>query len=141
MNLLKKIYEWQFFRFVVTGALNTLFGYLLYALGYFVTKNETFALVFDYVVSIAVNFKSYSMLVFNNRDNSKIVFFALSYLGVFALNRASLFLFIDLLHINSYLAQLISLSYIPLILFFVLKFLVFKKHDGEDAVHSVKSLE
>jgi putative flippase GtrA len=95
MDLIKKIYNWQFFRFALTGALNTAVGYILYVIGYYITKNETYALIFDYVLSILFNFKSYSILVFNNKKNSKIFIFTFVYIGVFLLNRISLYFFID----------------------------------------------
>lgn len=125
VKLIKRILANQFVRFVLTGGINTLAGYIIYAVVYFFTKNETVALVFDYVLGILINFKTYSFLVFNNRDNKKIFIFAFFYIVVFVLNRLSLYLFIDRLGMNAYLAQIAALTYIPLLLYFSFKKYVF----------------
>lgn len=128
--MLKKLGDflnWQFIRFVLTGILNTIVGYLLYVVGYYITGNETVALVLDYTLSILFNFKSYSLLVFKNKDNSKIFRFVGVYLVVFLLNRVSLWIYIDVAKIDPYLSQLIALLYIPIIMFGAFKKYVFNQ--------------
>jgi len=114
---------------VLTGLLNTAVGYLLYAAGYYITRSETWALVIDYVLSILFNFKSYSILVFGNKNNSRIFIFTLVYGFVFILNRLSLWLYIDFLNIDPYVSQLIALTYIPIILYLLFKNIVFGKNN------------
>jgi putative flippase GtrA len=118
----------EFIRFIFTGFLNTVFGYGVYSLTYWIFNNKTIALILCYVIGVLFNFKSYSLIVFKSRDNSKIILFVLVYIFIYGLNYLSLRLFSDLIGFNAYISQLFALMYIPLILYLMMKQLVFKKN-------------
>lgn len=121
----KKVLNKQFALFILTGVINTIFGYVLYAVMFWLFENKVIALVVDYAAGILFNFQTYSKIVFNSHDFRKIFKFTFAYVLTFIFNYASLYLFNDVLCINAYMAQLIALMYIPLILFFLLKRYVF----------------
>ncbi len=123
--LIKKIFDIEFIRFLFTGALNTLFGYLVYVFFYWVFKDKTVALIFDYMLGIIFNFKSYSILVFNSGNNRRIIRFIAVYILSFVLNYYSLVLFCDIWKIHPYIGQIIALMYVPVVLYFLLKYYVF----------------
>lgn len=141
MLLLKKLNNCQLFRFFLTGALNTTMGYIIYVIAYYFTKNETYALITDYILSILFNFKSYSLFVFNTKNNSKIFRFTAIYVLIFLLNRGSLYLYIDIFGLGPYISQLIALTYIPLLLFFLFKNYVFIESDKSIHILDPSKLE
>lgn len=123
--LIRKIFDIEFIRFLFAGALNTLFGYIVYVVFYWIFKDKTIALIFDYTLSIIFNFKSYSILVFYSNNNWRIIRFIVVYFFTFGLNYYSLVLFCDLWEFHPYLGQIIALIYIPIIQYFMLKYFVF----------------
>jgi len=124
-SLIKKTIGHEFIRFLFTGAINTLFGYLVYVIFYWTFKDKTIALIFDYAISIIFNFKSYSILVFNSSNNWRIVRFIIVYIFAFVLNYYSLVLFCDIFKFHAYIGQIFALIYVPLVLYFLLKYYVF----------------
>lgn len=131
-RLIKEIVDVQFLKFVLTGVLNTAVGYFVYALVFWLTGNKSVALGIDYIFGIFFNFKTYSVLVFKTRDNSRIFRFLLVYVLTFGMNYISLWVLCDILGVNAYLGQIIALTYIPLVLYALLKFVVFcpEKNSG-----------
>lgn len=123
-DCIKAVLRCRFVRFLLTGALNTLVGYLIYSAVYFTVGNVTLALILDYVICLFFNFASYSTLVFGDKKE-KLLSFVVVYIFVFILNRVSLFVFEMVFGINAYAAQIISLSYVSILLFFLLKKFVF----------------
>jgi putative flippase GtrA len=124
---IRRFFNNEFIKFIITGAINTLFGYVVYIVAYWICNDKTVALALDYILSIVFNFKSYSMLVFKSRNNWKIIRFIVAYAITFALNYLSLLFFCDLLKLNAYIGQIIALCYVPVILYFLLKYYVFTK--------------
>jgi len=125
LRLIRKTFDIEFIRFLFTGALNTLFGYIVYVVFYWIFQDKTIALIFDYALSIIFNFKSYSKLVFYYNNNRRIFRFVVVYFITFGLNYYSLVLFCDLLGFHAYIGQIIALIYIPIILYFMLRYFVF----------------
>ncbi len=72
----------KFIRFLFVGALNTLFGYSIYALFIFIGLHYSLAVFFSTILGILFNFKTIGILVFKNNDNSLIFRF----FGVYAIN-------------------------------------------------------
>ncbi len=126
MIKIKKAVNSEFIKFLLTGALNTAFGYGIFSLFFWIFNNKAAALTLNYVIGIIFNFKTYSMLVFKSKDNSRIFIFIIIYVIAFFINYLSLYLFCDMLKINTYIAQLMALLYVPLLFYIMLKNLVFK---------------
>jgi putative flippase GtrA len=124
-KILEPFFSHEFIRFVLTGVLNTVFGFLVYVLLYWLFGNKLIALFIDYALGILFNFKTYSLLVFYSNDNSRIYRFIFVYLFAFGLNYVSLYIFCDIYTINAYVGQMIALTYVPIVLYLLLKNAVF----------------
>lgn len=114
----------KFFKFLIVGFINTLFSYFLYVFFVAVGFCANLALFFQYILGVAWNFKTTGTIVFNNKDNSLIFKFVLSYIFTFLVNSILLKLLIQ--NINEYLAQAILIMPIALLSFVILKYWVFK---------------
>lgn len=125
-NHLLMLFSYETIRFVLTGGLNTLFGYIVYILAFWLSNNTVAALLLSYGLGILFNFNTYSRFVFRNQDHSKLLLFVLVYAFTLSINYISLFILIDQLRINPYLSQLLTLGYVPLILFVMMKRFVFQ---------------
>lgn len=123
---INRVLSKEVIKFIVTGFINTLFGYLLYAFFFWLTGSKTIALIFNYSIGIFFNYKTYSLLVFNSGSKKVLTKFILAYGTTLLINYISLFIYCDLLKINPYFAQIITLSYVTILLFFLLKMYVFK---------------
>ncbi|MEJ0055061.1 MAG: GtrA family protein [Bacteroidota bacterium] len=94
--MIKRIINNHFFRFLITGGINTAFGYAIFSGLTFVTKNAIISIVFANIIGVLFNFKTYGTFVFKSRNNSLIFRF----FGVYV--------FITLLQIS--LLKLLSLA-------------------------------
>lgn len=115
----------KFLKFLIVGAINTIFAYSIYAFFIFLGLNADLALFFQYVLGVLWNFKTTGVLVFKNNDNRLIFKFILSYIFTFIIN--SILLNILLKFLNEYLAQLVLVLPIAILSFCIFKFWVFKK--------------
>lgn len=82
-HLLKILFSKQFIRFVFVAALNTAFGWLVFALLRFLLglttldKPYELAALLGTIISVLFNFKTYGTLVFKNGDNRLIFKFVI----------------------------------------------------------------
>jgi len=84
----------KFVRFILVGILNTVFGYLLYALFVLISVDFRVSLFLGTVITIVFNFGTYSRLVFKTNDNRLIFKFVLVYGLIFVLNEGLLILLV-----------------------------------------------
>lgn len=80
----------RFFRFLLVGALNSLFGYGCYALLLYLGVHYALALFLATVIGVLFNFKTTGYLVFKSKDNRLIFRFAATYAIVYAVNVSAL---------------------------------------------------
>lgn len=74
---LRNLLQWRFFRFLVVGGINTLFGYGVFAALILLGLWYPIAALISTVAGILFNFKSYGALVFGRHDNVLLIrFFA-----------------------------------------------------------------
>jgi len=132
MLQLKKIFNNQFIRFLFVGALNTVFGFLVFALFTYIGFHYSIAIIFSTLTGVLFNFKTIGILVFRSHDNRLIFKFFLVYLGVYILNLIGL-RFMDAYHINHYLAQAILAPELAIISFLLMRRFVFKKSLGSNS--------
>src|SRR5512141_497211 len=97
----KRAIENRFVRFLLVGALNTVFGYSVFAVLVIIGVHYAIAALVSTVLGVLFNFKTTGRLVFSSRDNHMLIRFvgvyAISYVvGVFLL-RASVALSINVL--------------------------------------------
>jgi putative flippase GtrA len=80
----------KFFKFIIVGVLNTIFGYSIFALLVFFGLHYALAIFLATCLGVAFNFKTIGTFVFSNRDNSLIGRFVATYVVLCLLNIASL---------------------------------------------------
>ncbi len=119
----------KFIRFLLVGALNTAFGYSLYALFIYCGLHYSLAVLLSTVIGVMFNFKTIALLVFKNRNNSLIFRFTAVYVFTYFLNVALLRV-LKQLHFNMYLAGLLLLLPIAFITFLLHHSLVFTEKTG-----------
>ena len=117
----------QFIKFLFVGAINTLFGYFVFALMIFLKLHYTLAALISIVSSIIFNFKTTGSIVFNNSNNKllpKFIFvYFISY--IFSITFLKLFLLAGLE--NMYLNSMILIIPNAILTFTLMKKYVFKK--------------
>ena len=116
----------QFISFVLTGILNTAFGYAVFALTYLASGSSPFSVAVATVVGATFNYFSYGKLVFNNVGYGALLRFVTGYAAIGVLN-------ILLLEVAStaisqtLIAQLVLLPALVAAAFVLNKFWVFRR--------------
>ncbi len=97
-----------FFKFILVGILNTLFGYLVFSLLISLGLHYYLAIFFASCLGTLFNFKTYGKLVFNNSKNTALWKFIFVYAIMYLLNIVIVksLLYID---INIYIAGAIAI--------------------------------
>ncbi len=143
---LKKV-DKKFIKFLFVGALNTIFGYSVYALCLFTFTNlphtpdiifavkkfvgflnlnkETLSLTIQWVLGVLWNFQTTGKIVFKNKNNGLLFKFLLTYILSYFVNKA---LLETLLHygLNGYIAQALIVLPVAIFSFIMLKTFVFR---------------
>jgi len=83
VNLIKKH---KFARFLLVGAINTLFGYFLYGSLILIGLNYKYAVLLATILGVLFNFQTTGKLVFGSKNNKLIFRFVLVYVVTFLLN-------------------------------------------------------
>jgi putative flippase GtrA len=83
---MQKIWDIRFVRFLLVGALNTVFGYGLFVAFLYIGFHYSIAAFLSTVLGICFNFKTIGRLVFDSRDNRRIICFFGVYSLTFAFN-------------------------------------------------------
>ncbi len=96
VNLIKKH---KFARFLLVGAINTLFGYFLYGSLILIGLNYKYAVLLATILGVLFNFQTTGKLVFGSKNNKLIFRFVLVYVATFLLNVEAL-RFVDGMNIN-----------------------------------------
>lgn len=113
-----------FARFLAVGVLNTLFGYACFALFLYLGFHYSTALLGATVLGVCFNFKSIGSLVFNSRDNRRIVRFVVVYGIAYGVN----LLLLKLLSLTGwpvYVGGALSMPPVALLSFFLMRQFVF----------------
>jgi putative flippase GtrA len=110
-------------RYYQAGIVNTLFGYGMFALFVKLGLNMYVAQICAHVLGVAFNYFSYSRHVFHDSEASKPRFIA-SYAFNYLLGLASLAAVSQVIA-SPYVAGIVSIVFVSLVNFFVLKNLVF----------------
>ena len=119
----------QLVRFLITGGINTLFGYLVYACGVVVFGLSYFwAIVLSYVVGVTFSFFMFRAFVFTTGDRGwrSYTRFIPTYVVIFAANVAALHILVDLAGWNKLLAQAVVVPGCAVLSFIFNRIFVFK---------------
>lgn len=119
----------KFMKFLFVGALNTAFGYSVYALFVTLGASHNIALSVQYVLGVFWNFKTTGSIVFKNHDNSLIFRFFGSYIFTYSINLFCLNKLIGL-GFGKYIAQAIMVLPMAVLSFLIFKKLVFVEKKG-----------
>lgn len=126
----------EFFSFNIIGVITTLLGTGVFFLLTKFDCHYALALAADYGVGICFSFVMNKKFTFRIKEKATVTMFGkmvFSYVALFSGNLFLLACLVDLIGINVYLAQIVSLACLMLSSFFVQKFFVFKQ---ARAVHS-----
>ena len=123
-----KIFE-QIKRFIVTGVINSLFGYAVYAFGVAVLDFSYFrAVVLSYVIGVTFSYFMFRAFVFTGGDRSwrSYMRFIPTYIFLFFFNVISLHILVDIADWNELLAQAVIVPVCAVISFIINRVFVFK---------------
>ena len=123
---LKKYYDSKFIRFLFVGALNSLFGYFVFALFIYIGFHYTLAVFLGTVLGVLFNFQTTGRLVFNSKNNKLIFRFIFVYGILWAVNSSLLYLLLSCGLQNTYIAGLILVPPMGILSFFFMKYCVFR---------------
>lgn len=112
--------------FVLTGVVNTVFGYGIFAALIFFGLNYVVAALLATCLGIIFNFYTIGGIVFKNKNRALIVRFAGIY-GVQYLCNIALMKLFFLVGLNAYSAGAVTLIIIATTSYFLNKYLVFKR--------------
>lgn len=115
----------QLIRFYQAAAINTAFGYGVYAVLVYAGVNLFVAQIIAQVLGVTFNYFVYSRHVFRDRHGSKVSF-VLAYVGNYLINLAFLAGFSRMTH-SPYLAGLAATVCASLVNYFALRSLVFRR--------------
>lgn len=126
-QILNKIFQNRFFRFLIAGGVNALFGYGCFAVLMYLIGIKEIAVTLNYIIAIFFNYITSSRFVFKDKSMkiSQIIKFYLVYLITYPLNLLHVHITVDILHWNVYLSQFATLLYLPIISFLLQRKLVF----------------
>jgi putative flippase GtrA len=82
--------ERRFARFLLVGAVNTLFGYGVFFMALSLTGHAILSAAISTAIGVLFNFRSIGVFVFQSSDNGRLLRFVLVYAAVFAANAAGL---------------------------------------------------
>ncbi len=113
-----------FLMFLLTGVVNTAFGYSIFAIGIFIGLQSWLALMLSTVLGIIFNFKTIGILVFKSNDNTKFFKFLLAYAVLYCVS----LLLVELcmrLGLSAYFSGFLALFPVAILSFYLNKIFVF----------------
>lgn len=131
---MKKLFKYRSFRFIIAGGINTLFSYFSFAILLLLVKNKEIVLTLNLFIAVTFNYMTSSRFVFQNSEKGfiKIFQFYGVYFITYLVNMAHLYITVDLLLWDIYIAQLSTLSYLPILGFILQRKLVFSNNEKND---------
>ncbi|CKS34551.1 GtrA family protein [Variovorax sp. AB1(2024)] len=128
-----KILSFQFARFLVVGVANTLVGLsVIFAAKYFFDARDVVANAIGYAVGICVSFTLNSRWTFAYKGDwvpAVVKFFVATGIAYVA-NLATVVTAIDLLNLNTYLAQAMGMPVYTVTAYLASRYIVFRKVGG-----------
>ncbi len=116
----------MFYRFIFTGLLNTVFGYIVYSAILFNLKDPQMSLNISYFLGIFFNYFSYKSITFKSGSSITFLKFVITYLFLLFINKKLFYQLNILTSLNDYLSQLICLPIMVVLSWFIFKNYVFK---------------
>ena len=126
---INQLHQSKFWIFLLVGSVNTLIGYLFFAVAYkFVGVNYNLALLVAYALGILVAYMNHRRVTFKSAAGHKqaLLRFVLSYLLVYLMNAGLLIALSEWASIDPLYGQAISLIVVALMSFVIQRSWVFK---------------
>lgn len=124
-KLFTKIKSCQIVRFLLVGAINTAFSYLVYAVFLYIGIAYQFANFLAVVAGILFSFKTQGNLVFYNSDNRLLGRFVISWIVIYLCTITVIGQLIKL-GFDPYMAGALSLPFSIVMSYITQKFIIFK---------------
>lgn len=123
-----KLLDPKFIKFLITGVLNTIFGYSVYAALIYINLPYYVALFIATVSGIIFNYFSFGSIVFHTK-NAWHIFgkFVMAYAVIYIVNALFLNVLTNSLHLNPYIGQAICIPLNVLASWLLMSFWVYKK--------------
>lgn len=120
--------EKTFFKFILVGLINTIFGYTFFAILIFFKINTFLSLFISTLAGIVFNYLTFGQLVFK-LNKSKLVFikFIFAYFISYMINVYLLKVFMGFFNNNAFVAQIISLPFVIMFNWISMNCWVYKK--------------
>jgi len=118
----------QILLFLLVGALNTLFGYMCFAVCIYFGLHYTVAVLLATSLGILFNFNTTGRIVFNNVQGNLIIKFIGVYAFLYILN-ISLLTFLQIFLSNYYITGLVAIFPVATVAFILNKYFVFGETD------------
>ncbi|RXJ79180.1 hypothetical protein CRU95_14860 [Arcobacter sp. F2176] len=129
IKLVLKMINAKFIKFIFVGVLNTIFSYIIFVLIFYFSNNKEVTLTLSFVIAIIFNYLMISKYVFDDKKALyKLLKFFLVYLLLYIVNIVHLKVTVDFYGLNVYLAQFLTLLYLPLLSFYINNKYVFIKN-------------
>ncbi|WP_430896420.1 MULTISPECIES: GtrA family protein [unclassified Paraflavitalea] len=141
--IFKRFMPIETYYYAVMGGLNTVIGLLVYALsytfifkgididlGFYAFKPHTAALFLSFCVNLPLGFLLNKYLVFTGstlKGRIQLFRYSVFFISCLFLNYVLLKVWIEMLHMNALLAQLITTSIVVTVSYFSQKYITFKK--------------
>lgn len=126
----KWLFKQRFFRFLISGGINTLVSYACFAFFMYLIGIKEISVTLNLIVAVFFNYNMSARFVFRGKamDWKQIIKFYAVYFITYPLNLFHLHVTVDVWGWNVYLSQLATLLYMPLISFLLQRKFVFKVH-------------
>lgn len=115
----------QFLRFIVVGALNTLFGYSVFAVLILIGTTPTLALILTYGIGVVFNFFTTRRFVFNRSERASLLRFIVAYVVIYFFN-LGLYRLVEFADTSPLVTQALCLPVVAIFSFLLFKFQVFR---------------
>jgi putative flippase GtrA len=129
----RQLLKHQFVKFLLVGVINTIFGYLVFALSIYGGVHYSIAIIISNIAGTLFNFKTTGVLVFESHDNGLISKFFGVYIIIYFLNLAGL---VTLHHavVSRYIEQAILALPLALVSFYLNRRFVFNSPRAHDLI-------
>lgn len=125
---IEKITKYKKIRFIISGILNTLFGYAAYAVLLFVGFSYPIALLSATILGLVFNYFNFRKFVFFGYPDWLDFFkFAIVYVAIYAFNAFGLWILTEDFFLNPYIGQVIFILPSALLGWLLMNYWVFKK--------------
>jgi putative flippase GtrA len=117
----------KFIKFLFVGIINTIVGYVFFALFLYLGLRYPNAVLLSTILGVLFNFKSIGKLVFDSHNNKLIFRFVLVYVVIYFLNVFGLWIFKTLGFNNMYINGFVLLAPLAIVSFILNKKFVFER--------------